>query len=92
MLDVGLISALTGALQNTTLNEKPFLDDSILAHCYRQGTEMGLLGLHSIKRDIYATDGSLEGGMMGDGVYISRSSRALTAGWVGVASPVLHCE
>jgi ribonuclease HI len=74
---VGLISALTGALQNTALNEKPFLDDSILAHCYRQGTEMGLLGLHSIKRDIYATDGSLEGGKMGAGVYITRSSRAL---------------
>jgi ribonuclease HI len=77
ILDVGLISALTGALQNTALNEKPFLDDSILAHCYRQGTEMGLLGLHSIKRDIYATDGSLEGGKMGAGVYITRSSRAL---------------
>jgi hypothetical protein len=44
ILDVGLISALTGALQNTALNEKPFLDDSILAHYYRQGTEMGLLG------------------------------------------------
>ena len=73
ILDVGLISALTGALQNTVLNEKPSLDDSILAHCYRQGTEMGLLGLHSIKRDIYATDGSLEGGKMGAG----RSSRAL---------------
>ena len=77
ILDVGLISALTGALQNTALNEKPFLDDSILAHCYKQGTEMGLLGLHSIKRDIYATDGSLEGGKMGAGVYITRSSRAL---------------
>lgn len=77
ILDAGLISALTGALQNNALNEKPFLDDSILAHCYRQGTEMGLLGLHSIKRDIYATDGSLEGGKMGAGVYITRSSRAL---------------
>jgi hypothetical protein len=77
LLDVGLISALTGALQTTALNEKPFLDDSILAHCYRQGTEMGLLGLHSIQRDIYATDGSLEGGKMGAGVYITRSSRAL---------------
>ncbi len=77
MLDAGLISALTGNLQNTALNEKPFLDDSILAHCYRQGTEMGLLGLHSIKRDIYATDGSLEGGKMGAGVYITRFSRAL---------------
>ena len=77
ILDVGLISALTGALQTTVLNEKPFLDDSILAHCYRQGTEMGLLGLHSIQRDIYATDGSLEGGKMGAGVYITRSSRAL---------------
>jgi hypothetical protein len=38
---------------------------------------MGLLGLNSIKRDIYATDGSLERGKMGAGVYITRSSRAL---------------
>jgi hypothetical protein len=28
---------------------------------------LGLLGLHSIKRNIYATDGSLEGGKMGLG-------------------------
>jgi hypothetical protein len=75
ILDVGLISALTGALQNTALNEKPLLDDSILAHSYRQGTEMGLLGLHSIKRDIYATDGSLEGGKMGNVWTLNRSQK-----------------
>ena len=77
MLDAGLISVLTGTLQNTALNEKPFLDESLLAHCYRQGSETGLLDLHSIKRDVYATDGSLAGVKMGAGVYITRSSRAL---------------
>ena len=71
VLDAGLISVLSGTLQNTAPNDKPLLDDSLLAHCYRQGTETGLLGLHSVKRDVYATDGSLEGGKMGAGVYIT---------------------
>jgi hypothetical protein len=38
---------------------------------------MGLLGLHSSVHDIYATDGSLEGGRMGAGVYIVKSGMAL---------------
>jgi len=38
---------------------------------------MGLLGLHSSAHHIYATDGSLEGGHMGAGVYIVRSGKAL---------------
>jgi hypothetical protein len=65
-----LISAFTGALQNTASNEPPFFDDSTMAQLYRDGTEMGLLGLHSSTHHIYATDGSLEERRMGAGVYI----------------------
>ena len=43
---------------------------------FREGTEMGLLGLHSSTHHIYATDGSLEEGHMGTGVYIVRSGKA----------------
>ena len=76
-LDAKLISMLTGALQDTAPNDLPFLADSTPARLYREGTEMGLLGLHSSTLDIYATDGSLDGGRIGAGVYIFRSKRAL---------------
>ena len=60
--DAQIISELTGALQNTASNEPPLFDDSTTAQIYRNGTEMGLLGLHASTYEIYGTDGSLEGG------------------------------
>jgi hypothetical protein len=75
--DAQIISELTGALQNTASNEPPLFDDSTTAQIYRNGTEMGLLGLHASTHEIYATDESLEGGRMGAGVYIVRSGKAL---------------
>ena len=81
--DAQLYSELTGVLQNTAANEPPFFDDSITAQTYRNGTEMGLLGLHASTHAIYATDGSLEGGRMGAGVYTARSGKTLQClvGW-----------
>jgi hypothetical protein len=38
-------SALTETLQSTAPNNPPFLEDSTLARLFRNGTEMGLLGL-----------------------------------------------
>jgi hypothetical protein len=70
-------STLTGALQCNAPHDPPFLEDSVPARLYRNGTEMGLLGLHSSVHDIYATDGSLEGGQMGAGVYIVKFGMAL---------------
>ena len=75
--DAQLISELTGALQNTASNDPPFFDNSTMAQLYREGTEMGLLGLHSSAHHIYAIDGSLEEGRMGAGVFIVRSGKAL---------------
>ena len=71
------ISVLTGALQNTAAHDPPLFDSSKTAQLFREGTEMGLLGLHSSGSHVYATDGSLEGGHMGAGVYIVRSGKAL---------------
>jgi hypothetical protein len=76
-LDAKLLSTLTGALQCTAPHDPPFLEDSVPARLYWNGTKMGLLGLHSSVHDIYATDGSLEGGRMGAGVYIVKSGMAL---------------
>jgi hypothetical protein len=73
-LDAKLLSALTVALQSTAPNHPPFLEDSTLARLFRNGTEMGLLGLHSSAHDIYATHGSLEGGRMRAGVHIVRDN------------------
>ena len=77
-LDAKLLSALTvalvAALQSTAPNHPPFLEDSTLARLFRNGTEMGLLGLHSSDHDIYATHGSLEGGRMRAGVHIVRDN------------------
>ncbi len=75
--DVQLISELTGALQNTASNDPPFFDNSTMAQIYREGTEMGLLGLHSSAHHIYATDWSLEEERMGAGVFIVRSGKDL---------------
>ena len=77
-LDAKLLSVLTGALQSTAPNDPPFLEDSTLA--LRNGTEIGLLGLHCSAHDIYATDGSLEGGRRGAGVYIVRERPTLSGG------------
>jgi len=71
------VSVLTGALQNTAAHDPPLFDSSTTAQLFREGTEMGLLGLHSSGSHVYATDGSLEGGHMGAGVYIVRSGKAL---------------
>ena len=60
-----------------TIHLSPCLADSTLARLYRNGTEMGLLGLYSSAHDVYATNGSLEGGRKGAGVYIVRSGKAL---------------
>jgi hypothetical protein len=76
-LDAKLPSVLKGALQCTAPNDPPFFEDSTLARPCRNGTELGLLGLHSSVHDIYATDCSLEGGRMGAGVYIVKSGMAL---------------
>jgi ribonuclease HI len=75
--DAKRVSVLTGALQNTAAHDPPFFDSSKTAQLFREGTEMGLLGLHSSGSHVYATDGSLEGGHMGAGVYIVRSGKAL---------------
>jgi ribonuclease HI len=75
--DAQLVSALTGALQNTASHDPPLFDTSKMAQLFREGTEMGLLGLHSSTHHIYATGGSLEEGRMGAGVYIVRSGKAL---------------
>jgi hypothetical protein len=75
--DAKRISALTGALQNTAAHDPPPFDTSRMAQLFREGTEMGLLGPHSSAHHIYATDGSLEGGHMGAGVYIVRSGKAI---------------
>ena len=72
-LDAKLPSVLKGALQCTAPNDPPFFDDSTLARPCRNGTELGLLGLHFSAHDIYAKDGSLEGGRMGAGLYILTS-------------------
>jgi ribonuclease HI len=75
--DAKSVSVLTGALQNTAAHDPPLFDPSKMAQLFREGTEMGLLGLHSSASHVYATDGSLEGGHMGAGVYIVRSGKAL---------------
>ena len=78
--DAQLVSALTGALQNTASHDPPLFDNSKMAQLFRDGTEMGLLGLHSstqLTHHIHATHGSLEEGHMGAGVYIVRSGKAL---------------
>jgi hypothetical protein len=48
-----------------------------MAQLFRDCTEMSLLGLQSSTHHIYATDGSLEEGRMGSGVYIVRSEKVL---------------
>ena len=53
-----------------------FIPSWAFPRLYRNGTEMGLLGLHFSVHGIYATDGSL-GGRMGAGVYIVKSGKAL---------------
>ena len=73
-LDEKLLFTLTGALQCTAPNDPPFLEDSVPARLYRNGMEMGLLGLPSSAHDIYATHGSLEGGRMRAGVHIVRDN------------------
>ncbi len=45
--DAKRVSALTGALQNTAAHDPPLFDTSKMAQLFREGTEMGLLGLHS---------------------------------------------
>ena len=45
--DAKRVSVLTGALQNTAAHDPPFFDSSKTAQLFREGTEMGLLGLHS---------------------------------------------
>ena len=75
--DAKQVSVLTGALQNTAAHDPPLFDTSKTAQLFRERTEMGLLGLHSSAHHVYATDGSLEGGHMGAGVYIVRSGKAL---------------
>ncbi len=75
--DAQHISALTRALQNTAAHDPPLFDISKMAQLFREGTEMGLLGLHSSSHHVYATDGSLEAGHMGARVYIVRSGKAL---------------
>jgi ribonuclease HI len=75
--DTKRVSALTSVFQNTAAHDPPLFDTSKMAQLFREGTEMGLLGLHSSAHHVYATDGSLEGGHMGAGVYIVRSGKAL---------------
>jgi len=75
--DAKRVSVFTGALQNTAAHDPPLFDSSKMAQLFREGTEMGLLGLHSSGSHVYATDGSLEGGHMGAGVYIVRSGKAI---------------
>jgi len=75
--DAKRVSVLTGALQNTAAHDPPLFDSSKMAQLFREGNEMGLLGLHSSASHVYATDGSLEGGHMGAGVYIVRSGKTL---------------
>ena len=65
--DAQLVSALTGALQNTASHDPPLFDNSKMAQLFREGTEMGLLGLHSSTHHKYATDGLLEEGRLGRG-------------------------
>ena len=86
--DAQLISESKGALQNTASNNPPFFDNSTMAQLYREGTEKGLLGLHSSAHHIYAIDGSLEEGRMGAGVFIVRSGKALRC---RTGQRVLHC-
>jgi len=62
--DAQRLSALTGALQNTAAHDQPLFVTSKMAQLFREGTEMGLLGLHSSAHHVYATDGSLEDGRM----------------------------
>ena len=51
----------------------------VLGLIFRAGTEAGLLGLHDQRLAVYATDGSLEDNIMGAGVYVAHSHRALSA-------------
>ena len=75
--DAQLVSVLTGALQNTASHDPSLFVNSKMAQLFREGTETGLLGLHSSTHHIYATDGSLEEERMGAGVYIVRSGKTL---------------
>ena len=75
--DAQRVTALTGALQNTAAHDPPLIGTSKMAQLFREGTDMGLLGLHLSTHHVYATDGSLEDGHMGTGFYIVRSGKAL---------------
>ena len=73
------LAALGRSMCQVLSHEPPFLDASELGMIYRAGTEAGLLGLHSTSHAVYATDGSLDDGVMGAGVFVVRSARALSA-------------
>ena len=73
------IEALGRTLCQNLSNEPPFLNTTKLGLIFRAGTEAGLLGLHDHRLAVYATDGSLEDNVMGAGVYVAHSRKALSA-------------